>query len=77
MQHARKNKEEEESDLDLKNKRGPKAPKDKPLKEVLLTSACTVDVATVAFPCTCDTLLQASQGPCLSLHIKYDKLSGS
>ena len=34
VQHARKNKEEEESDLDLKNKRGPKAPKDKPLKEV-------------------------------------------
>ena len=34
VQHARKNKEEEESDLDLKNRRGPKAPKDKPIKEV-------------------------------------------
>lgn len=31
---ARKNKEEEEDALDLKNKRGPKALKEKPLKEV-------------------------------------------
>ena len=36
VQHARKNKEEEESDLDLKNRRNPKAPKEKALKEVLL-----------------------------------------
>lgn len=45
---ARKNKEEEEDALDLKNKRGPKAPKEKPLKEVpvvlagILHMCCTV-----------------------------------
>lgn len=32
---ARKNKEQEEDALDLKNKRNPKATKEKPLKEVL------------------------------------------
>ena len=31
---ARKNKEQEEDALDLKNKRNPKATKEKPLKEV-------------------------------------------
>ena len=33
---ARKNKEEEEDALDLKNKRGPKTLKEKPLKEVAI-----------------------------------------
>lgn len=33
VQHARKNKEDEESDLDLKNRRAQKTLKDKPLKE--------------------------------------------
>lgn len=36
VQHARKNKEQEEDDLDLKNRRAPKAQKEKALKEVLL-----------------------------------------
>ena len=34
VQHARKNKEQEEDDLDLKNRRAPKAQKEKALKEV-------------------------------------------
>ena len=34
VQHARKNKEQEEDDLDLKNRRAPKTQKDKALKEV-------------------------------------------
>ena len=38
VQHARKNKEQEEDDLDLKNRRAPKAQKEKALKEVLLLS---------------------------------------
>ena len=41
MQHARKNKEDEESDLDLKNRRAQKTLKDKPLKEVSPKSALT------------------------------------
>jgi len=36
VQHARKNKEQEEDDLDLKNRRAPKAQKEKALKEVKL-----------------------------------------
>ena len=35
---ARKNKEEEEDALDLKNKRGPKTLKEKPLKEVAVAA---------------------------------------
>lgn len=34
VQHARKNKEQEEDDLDLKNRRAPKTQKEKALKEV-------------------------------------------
>lgn len=34
VSQARKDKPQEESDLDLKNRRGPKAQKEKPLKEV-------------------------------------------
>ena len=41
VQHARKNKEDEESDLDLKNRRAQKTLKDKPLKEVSPKSALT------------------------------------
>ena len=36
VQHARKNKEQEEDDLDLKNRRAPKTQKEKALKEVTL-----------------------------------------
>ena len=34
VQHQRRNKDDEESDLDLKNRRAQKTQKDKPLKEV-------------------------------------------
>ena len=44
VQHARKNKEQEEDDLDLKNRRGPKTLKDKPLKEVHRCIIVVVDV---------------------------------
>ena len=40
VQHARKNKEQEEDDLDLKNRRAPKTQKDKALKEVCHCQCC-------------------------------------
>lgn len=39
VQHARKNKEQEEDDLDLKNRRAPKTQKEKALKEKVVVEA--------------------------------------
>ena len=45
---ARKNKEQEEDALDLKNKRNPKATKEKPLKEVPVVQPFQTPIKSVA-----------------------------
>ena len=51
VQHARKNKEQEEDDLDLKNRRAPKAQKDKALKEVGPASIPLCKLCRARAPC--------------------------